>query len=324
MKSYKLLLSLMILMSVITISGCGLLIDAALSGDKVQSMGDNTYRVTYDGYGANEHWYNSCRKACGGGSFEIISQNQIVRPYGLPGWTGVVKCKDQGGGRTQDTASFTPEIDTEQTVRASIDKGGAPFMTWSLNDNIPISKVLFYKRGDLRHPILFTFDDQKKEFVFQSMWTSKADKFEEMKDKKEYKQTIDEWYSIELANRSSKYEKIGKIDLQYKYINMIENIHPIGAGAYNAVAWFYATVPDLKYRDGKKAVKYGEKSISMVKHWMNMDTLAAAHAQAGDFEKAVYFQNEAINMCQEAEGKAKLREHLELYKNHKTYVEVNE
>jgi len=77
----------------LSLYGCGLLINAALSGDKIIPLGNDQFRVTYDGYGADKYWFESCQKACRGTSFDIVSQQQIVRPAGLPGWTGVIQCK---------------------------------------------------------------------------------------------------------------------------------------------------------------------------------------------------------------------------------------
>lgn len=94
------------------------------------------------------------------------------------------------------------------------------------------------------------------------------------------------------------------------------------AAPYNNVAWFLATNPEAKYRDGQKAVDYGIKAceLSDWKDAADIDTLAAAYAEAGEFDRAIEWENKAIEL---AEGKAKtdFQSHLRLYKSKKPYHE---
>src|SRR5207244_2050578 len=62
--------------------------------------------------------------------------------------------------------------------------------------------------------------------------------------------------------------------------------------ARNGWAWILATCPDEKHRDGSKAVELASKAceLSGFDRWYCLGTLAAAHAEAGDFEEAVAFQ----------------------------------
>src|SRR5205823_1307716 len=59
--------------------------------------------------------------------------------------------------------------------------------------------------------------------------------------------------------------------------------------ALNGLAWIHATCPDEKYRNGKQAVEFATKAceVTMWKNWSLMDTLAAAYAESGDFDRAV-------------------------------------
>lgn len=233
----------------------------------------------------------------------------------------MVSSKKGDSANDNSTATFAPEIDTEQTVRQVLDKGGEPQNVMVLTSNIPVCKILFYKRGDVIHPILFTHNEEKGVFVYQNMWTWKKKEFNKKKDTPEYRKACEEWYSNALVGRASQYEKKGKIELQYKYIQQIEGVSPIGTGAYNAMAWFYATCPSTQYRNGNKAVAFAEKSVSMEKVWHNVDTLAAAYAEVGDFDKAVQSEEEAIRMCPGQNEKADLTECWHAYRSRKTYAQ---
>lgn len=309
----------LVILIFLPVMGCSLLIGEMLKGDKIEPLGDDTYRVTYNGYGADKYWMNSCRKACGGGDFTIISQQQISRPEGIPGWTGIIKCKTSTVRYDceKGTAEFVPEKATEETVRMMLDDGGSPIDVWVLNDNVPVTKILFYKRGDLIHSMLFTHDEAKGVFVYQAVNGWKKEEFDKKKDTPEYKKACEEWYANELARRAFKYEKAGKVDLQHKYIQQIEKVTPISAFAYNSAAWFYATCPNPEYRNGQKAMALAEKSVSMERNCYNLDTLAAAYAEVGDFDKAVQLENEAISLCTDQKRKAECSEVLGGYQNHK-------
>jgi len=64
----------------------------------------------------------------------------------------------------------------------------------------------------------------------------------------------------------------------------------------NALAWLYATCPDVKYRDGAKAIELAKKGG-------DGDTLAAAYAEAGRWDEAVAEEKKAIADDTEEEQK---------------------
>lgn len=90
---------------------------------------------------------------------------------------------------------------------------------------------------------------------------------------------------------------------------------------WNALGWLHATCPDAKFRDGKKAVECATKACELTqwKYGMNLDTLAAAHAEAGDFAKAVEFQKKAIEAGGLVLQDPKVKERLKLYEDKKPY-----
>lgn len=75
-------------------------------------------------------------------------------------------------------------------------------------------------------------------------------------------------------------------------------LNPNIADGYNDLAWLLATCPSSKHRDGKLAVQHATKACEL-SSWKNdsyIDTLSAAHAAAGDFQKANQYLDQAIKL----------------------------
>src|SRR4029077_7608990 len=68
--------------------------------------------------------------------------------------------------------------------------------------------------------------------------------------------------------------------------------------ALNSVAWFRATCPEAGMRDGKEAVELANKAceLSQRRNSSYLDTLAAAYAEAGNFDQAIKYQNQVVQM----------------------------
>jgi tetratricopeptide (TPR) repeat protein len=94
------------------------------------------------------------------------------------------------------------------------------------------------------------------------------------------------------------------------------------ATCYNDIASILATCPRAEFRDGKEAIKYATEACKLLSDPDFVDTLAAAHAEAGNFEEAVKLQKEVLKDPRAAvrlelgEG-AKTR--LRLYESRKPY-----
>jgi tetratricopeptide (TPR) repeat protein len=234
----------------------------------------------------------------------------------------LVGCATTTSTRSNEKIDLLPEIDTEKSISNALDHGGPPVDVWVLNDTVPKTKIIFYKRGEVIHPILFAYDDKKQAFVFQNMSTLKIEEFDRKKHTYEYKQTCLTWYSNTLAIRSNQYSKNNEYEKAYKCIQQLETTSPIGVDAYNGAAWFYTTCKDGKYRDLQKAKELAEKSIGIKKLCKNLDTLAAIYSLEGNFDKAVELEEEAIGLAtKEEQEKGKYKEILGAYRNHIPYDE---
>jgi tetratricopeptide (TPR) repeat protein len=92
---------------------------------------------------------------------------------------------------------------------------------------------------------------------------------------------------------------------------------PTRAFSANNLAWFYAAVPKLELRDGKKAIDYAKRAVELFPGSDNLDTLACAYAQAGDFKRAQATMAEAIAVGYLPFGSS-LNEDMALLKQHRT------
>lgn len=93
------------------------------------------------------------------------------------------------------------------------------------------------------------------------------------------------------------------------------------ANVLNSVAWQLATSPHDTVRDGAKAVVHATRACEL-DGWKNpayLDTLAAAHAEVGNFQEAEKWMQRALQNPQEhAEI---LKKHLEVFRSRKPWRE---
>lgn len=97
--------------------------------------------------------------------------------------------------------------------------------------------------------------------------------------------------------------------------------------AHNHLAWLLATCPKDAFRNGAKAVEHARRA-AVLSNWKDpgvLDSLAAAYAEAGDFDSAVKWQNQALSFADYEkavgdEGRAR----LQLYIEHKPYRDMQQ
>jgi tetratricopeptide (TPR) repeat protein len=101
-------------------------------------------------------------------------------------------------------------------------------------------------------------------------------------------------------------------------------LDPAVAWAYNNRAWLMATCPVAKYRDGKMAVE-SAKTACELSEWRepyHIGTLAAAHAEAANFDEAVKWQTKANAVYTDADDRRDGEERIKLYRDKKPYRET--
>jgi tetratricopeptide (TPR) repeat protein len=88
------------------------------------------------------------------------------------------------------------------------------------------------------------------------------------------------------------------------------------------LAWFRATCPDPRFRNGKQALEIARQNCLSTNFfgYACLDTLAAAYAEVGDFEQALNYQTQALEKAPSHFPQLRdMKERLELYKKQKPY-----
>jgi tetratricopeptide (TPR) repeat protein len=92
--------------------------------------------------------------------------------------------------------------------------------------------------------------------------------------------------------------------------------------SYKNLAWLMATCPHAEHRDGPRAADYAKKALQLALHkeaeWLGI--LAAAHAEAGDFEEAINWQSRCVEQAP-PQQKGAQEERLNLYREGRPYRE---
>jgi tetratricopeptide (TPR) repeat protein len=100
------------------------------------------------------------------------------------------------------------------------------------------------------------------------------------------------------------------------------------SGVLNNLAWVLATSPKDELRDADRSVKYGTEAAELTdyKEPHILSTLAAGHAENGDFEAAIKWSTKAVELGHEQEHDQveQLEEELESYRQNKPWREKQE
>ncbi len=98
-------------------------------------------------------------------------------------------------------------------------------------------------------------------------------------------------------------------------------LNPEDAATQNYLAWLLATSPEDHLRDGPPLLELVLQSPAELTHWENasfLDTLACAYAECGQFDEAVRWVGQVLELVDEG-ARAEYFARQELYRAGKPY-----
>jgi tetratricopeptide (TPR) repeat protein len=127
---------------------------------------------------------------------------------------------------------------------------------------------------------------------------------------------IDPTYPAIFAYRGYCWNVEGEYELARSDYEAAIRLGESDAETFNTLAWLLATCPDNDIRDGKNAVQFAQKACDQTQPtpWYMLETLAAANAEAGNFDTAIALQRKVIQAAPSEEKKG-ARDALTLYQS---------
>ena len=99
-----------------------------------------------------------------------------------------------------------------------------------------------------------------------------------------------------VRGRGRAYYLKGEYDRAIEDFDQAIRLKPDDANALNTMAWILATTRSTDIRDGHEAIRLAREAVRLNDEPNYRDTLAAAYAEAGQFDDAVAEQQRAIEM----------------------------
>ena len=129
--------------------------------------------------------------------------------------------------------------------------------------------------------------------------------------------------AIAYENRGNTWSRQKKYDRAIADFDEAIHRDPRFAEPYNSRAWIWATCPEARFRDGKRAVESATRACELT-GWINpnyLDTLAAAYAEAGNFNAAVRWEARGLELLPKSydNWRSEFRLRLRLYQSKKPY-----
>ena len=118
------------------------------------------------------------------------------------------------------------------------------------------------------------------------------------------------------------WKSLGKFERAIADLSEAKRLAPERATSYSFLAQLLSTCADSQFRDAQQAIELATKAceLSDWKDAKHLGTLAAAYAEAGDYDKAVRWQTKADNLYSES-MKERHGHLLDLYRSGKPYQE---
>jgi len=128
-----------------------------------------------------------------------------------------------------------------------------------------------------------------------------------------------------LINRGEAYRSLGQWEPAANDFREAVNLDNQFGPAFQSAAWLMSTCPDPQYRHADLAVRAAQKAIELEgdQDYIYLDTLAAALASRGTFDKAQEVQRRAIQLAP-PENAGPLKQRLELYRTKRPFRQVVE
>jgi tetratricopeptide (TPR) repeat protein len=160
---------------------------------------------------------------------------------------------------------------------------------------------------------------------FESAYSTRAGIYTRMGLYRQALEDIDVAVKLKPCNAGYLQNRAVILTAMDRYGEAIENyeqaiqLDPRGGGTYNNLAWLLATAKDPAFRNCRKAISYSRKALKIGKNGSWLDTLAAAYAECGGFEKAAEVETQAYNLSRPPNEN--FRKRIEIYRTGKTYSE---
>ncbi len=131
---------------------------------------------------------------------------------------------------------------------------------------------------------------------------------------------LNQRHAVAYIGRGNLYAAEGLYEQAAADFQQALRLNPRSASAYRSVAWLLATCPLEPCRSPAKAVEAAHRFAKMVGEDdpVVLDTLAAAYAAAGDYRKAISYQQQAIVLA-DSDRRDSLRQRLALYRQGKPF-----
>ncbi len=133
---------------------------------------------------------------------------------------------------------------------------------------------------------------------------------------------IDPKYGAAYIHRGTTLMETGRYAEAARDFKLAIRVDVQNPAAYQAAAWLMATCPDPQFRDNPLAIQAAQKAIELntSRDVRYLETLAAAYASAGQFDKAVANQRKAIAQAAPDEsGIGQMQQRLGLYQRNQAY-----
>lgn len=136
----------------------------------------------------------------------------------------------------------------------------------------------------------------------------------------------DQYLKLQIrCDRARVYRALKQYQTALDELHVVLKTEPEWHGARQSLAWYLATIPDERFRHGKKALEHAQMCVKISKGTManDLECLAAAYAELGQFDEAVAQQKKAIEVNYGLRNKDNALKRLKLYQEKKPFRDAD-